>query len=112
MGIHLKLTSAIAINGNIAKAGDVVEVSEADAKSLLHRGKAVLAQIDQEQLADAVEVPEGEEVPEQSEQPAEGETGETPEQPAETPEQATEAPEQPAEAPAAPAKAKGGKKAK
>jgi hypothetical protein len=39
----LKLTSAIAIDGQIHKAGALVEVSEAEAKNFLHRGKAVLA---------------------------------------------------------------------
>jgi len=46
MGISLKLTSAIAIGGAIVKAGEVIEVSETEAKSLLHRGKAVLAVLD------------------------------------------------------------------
>ncbi len=39
----LKLTCAIAIDGQINKAGSLVEVSEAEAKNFLHRGKAVLA---------------------------------------------------------------------
>lgn len=39
----LKLTSAVAFGGVISKAGDLVEASEAEAKNLLHRGKAVLA---------------------------------------------------------------------
>ncbi|MGX5834778.1 hypothetical protein ACWIJ6_11665 [Aeromonas piscicola] len=39
----LKLTSAIAIDGQIHKPGSLVEVSEAEAKNFLHRGKAVLA---------------------------------------------------------------------
>ena len=39
----LKLTSAIVIDGQIHKAGSLVEVSEAEAKNFLHRGKAVLA---------------------------------------------------------------------
>ena len=39
----LKLTCAIAIDGQIHKAGSLVEVSEAEAKNFLHRGKAVLA---------------------------------------------------------------------
>jgi hypothetical protein len=42
-GIFLKLTGAIAVDGVICKAGSIVEVSEAEAKNLLHRGKAVLA---------------------------------------------------------------------
>lgn len=39
----LKLTSAIAMDGEIIKAGDLVEVTEKEAKNLLHRGKGVLA---------------------------------------------------------------------
>ena len=39
----LKLTSAIVIDGQIHKARSLVEVSEAEAKNFLHRGKAVLA---------------------------------------------------------------------
>ncbi len=39
----LKLTSAIAVDGDVVAAGGLVEVDEATAKNLLHRGKAVLA---------------------------------------------------------------------
>lgn len=40
--VLIKLTSAIAIAGAIAKAGEVVEVTELEAKNLLTRGKGVL----------------------------------------------------------------------
>lgn len=40
--VLIKLTSAIAIAGSIAKAGEVVEVTELEAKNLLARGKGVL----------------------------------------------------------------------
>lgn len=40
--VLIKLTSAIAIAGAIAKAGEVVEVTELEAKNLLARGKGVL----------------------------------------------------------------------
>lgn len=40
--VLIKLTSAIAISGGIAKAGEVVEVTELEAKNLLARGKGVL----------------------------------------------------------------------
>lgn len=40
---YLKLTSALVISGAICRAGSLVEVSEAEAKNFLHRGKAVLA---------------------------------------------------------------------
>jgi hypothetical protein len=42
-GIFLVITSAIVIEGEIAKVGEIVEVSEREAKNLLHRGKARLA---------------------------------------------------------------------
>lgn len=42
----LKLTSAIAVDGVVLKAGELVELVEAEAKSLLARGKAVLATIE------------------------------------------------------------------
>lgn len=42
----LKLTSAIAVDGSIVKAGSLVELSEAEAKNLLSRGKAILATAD------------------------------------------------------------------
>lgn len=41
--VMLKVTSAFFIGGRMARQGDVVEVPTADAKHLLHRGKAVLA---------------------------------------------------------------------
>jgi hypothetical protein len=41
--VFLKVTSAFWIGGEIAKAGEVVEVSTSEAKDLLQRGKAVLA---------------------------------------------------------------------
>lgn len=39
----LKLTSAIAVDGDVMRAGSLVEVDEATARNLLHRGKAELA---------------------------------------------------------------------
>lgn len=62
--IVLLLTSAIVIDGDVMKKGSLVEVSEAEAKNLLHRGKAVihdeqpdhepvdLSQLNKDQLAD------------------------------------------------------------
>lgn len=41
--ITLKLTSAIAVDGEILKAGRLVQVTDSEAKNLLGRGKAVLA---------------------------------------------------------------------
>ncbi|AVO37387.1 hypothetical protein [Pukyongiella litopenaei] len=41
--VKLKITSAIAIGGQIQRAGTVVAVSEDVAKNLLHRGRAELA---------------------------------------------------------------------
>lgn len=40
--IVLKLTSAIVVDGEVMKADSLVEVSESEAKNLLHRGKAVI----------------------------------------------------------------------
>lgn len=51
--VLLKLTSAIVIAGSIAKAGEVVEVTELEAKNLLSRGKGVL---NDEQPADEVDL--------------------------------------------------------
>jgi hypothetical protein len=41
--VHLKVTSAFLIGGEIAKTGEIVEVTTAEARDLLQRGKAVLA---------------------------------------------------------------------
>lgn len=112
--VFLKVTSAFMVGGAMAKAGEIVEVTNAEAKDLLNRGKAVLAVLDpSDQLDDAIEVDAGETQPAETEtQPAEAETqpaeGET--QPAAEEQQAEQpaAEEQPA-APA-PAKRKGGNK--
>ena len=45
-GIFLVITSAIVIDGEIAKPGEIVEVSEREAKNFLHCGKARLATAD------------------------------------------------------------------
>ncbi|HEV2606447.1 MAG TPA: hypothetical protein VGT79_00550 [Xanthomonadaceae bacterium] len=42
----LKLTSAVVVDGEILKAGTLVELVESEAKALLSRGKAVLAEIE------------------------------------------------------------------
>jgi len=39
----IKLTAAITLGGGIAKAGEIIEVSEENAKALILRGKAELA---------------------------------------------------------------------
>jgi ribosomal protein L9 len=41
--VFLVITSAVAIDGELAKANSIVEVSDAEARNLLHRGKARLA---------------------------------------------------------------------
>lgn len=51
--VRLKLTSAIVIAGAIAKAGEVVEVTELEAKNLLARGKG---ELNDEQPADEVDL--------------------------------------------------------
>lgn len=49
--VFLKLTGALAIEGAIIRAGHVIEVSEADAKQYLRRGKAVLHKVETEVVA-------------------------------------------------------------
>lgn len=41
--IFLKVTSALWVGGVIARPGEIIEVSYAEAKDLLQRGKVVLA---------------------------------------------------------------------
>lgn len=41
--VYLKVTSAFLIGGEIARKGEIVEVSNVEAKDLLSRGKATLA---------------------------------------------------------------------
>lgn len=41
--VALKVSSAILVGGKLVKAGELVEVTMAEAKDLLHRGKATLA---------------------------------------------------------------------
>lgn len=55
----LKLTSAIALGGQIRTAGAIVDVDEATAKNLLHRGKALVATADDGQAEP--EAPAGDE---------------------------------------------------
>lgn len=43
----LKITSAVAIAGHIAKPGDIVDLAGAEARDLLARGKAELATEDE-----------------------------------------------------------------
>jgi hypothetical protein len=50
----LKLTSALVIDGVICTAGETVEVSEAEAKNFLHRGKATLAEVSEEQTDEQI----------------------------------------------------------
>lgn len=62
--VFLKVSSAFLVGGQLAKAGEVVEVTKAEAKDLLARGKAVVATgadaPEQEQHQDEVQQPEGE----------------------------------------------------
>lgn len=41
--VFLKVSSAFLVGGHIATVGEIVEVTEAEAKDLLQRGKATLA---------------------------------------------------------------------
>jgi hypothetical protein len=49
----IKLTAAIAIGGEIVRAGTVIDIGEDAAKDLLRRGKAEVATADDEPEADA-----------------------------------------------------------
>ena len=52
--IFLVLTAAIVMDGEIVPAGETIEVTEKEAKNLMHRGKAVLAEPDSQQGAPSV----------------------------------------------------------
>ena len=41
--VAVKVTSAFMVGGEIARPGEIVEVTNSEAKDLLHRGMAVLA---------------------------------------------------------------------
>lgn len=47
--IVIALTTAVVISGEIYKAGDQVEVDEALAKDLLHRGRGTLVEADSDE---------------------------------------------------------------
>lgn len=72
--VFLKVSSAFLVGGAIAKTGEIVEVTESEAKDLLQRGKATLATASDapEQAADDAEQTgdETEQEAEESEQPA------------------------------------------
>lgn len=53
----LKLTSALLIDGVICRAGEIVEVSESQAKNFLYRGKAEVATVEELKAA-GIELPE------------------------------------------------------
>ncbi len=53
--VFLKVTSAFLVAGEIAKVGEIVEVSHGEAKDLLQRGKAVLATADDAPAVEAAE---------------------------------------------------------
>lgn len=71
--VFLKVSSAFLVGGQLAKAGEIVEVTGTEAKDLLARGKATVATVadapedqeqEQEQRQDEVQQPEGEAVAE------------------------------------------------
>ncbi len=75
--VFLKVCSAFMVSGQIAKIGDIVEVSETDAKDLLHRGKAILAT-----AADGTDSEHNSDIPEQEAADAEQPDGDEPTKPA------------------------------
>ena len=67
--VFLKVSSAFLVGGQLAKAGEIVEVTSTEAKDLLARGKATVATVadapadqeqEQEQHQDEVQQPEAE----------------------------------------------------
>ena len=67
--VFLKVSSAFLVGGQLAKAGEIVEVTGTEAKDLLARGKATVATVadapvdqeqEQEQAQDEAQQPEGE----------------------------------------------------
>lgn len=67
--VFLKVSSAFLVGGQLAKAGEIVEVTSTEAKDLLARGKAIVAtaadapveqEQEQEQHQDEAQQPEGE----------------------------------------------------
>ena len=53
--VNVELTSAVVVNGEIATAGEVIEVTEKAARNLMRRGKAVLADeqpVDESELSE------------------------------------------------------------
>ena len=62
-GVTLKLNAAIALEGQIVRAGQLIEVTQSEAKNLLNRGRAVLA-TDGRNAPDAEDAPADEAVAE------------------------------------------------
>lgn len=83
--VFLKVSSAFLVGGQLAKAGEIVEVTSTEAKDLLARGKATVATVadapveqEQEQHQDEAQQPEGEaaaDAPVADEAPAEKPAG-------------------------------------
>lgn len=73
---RLKITSAVVIGGEIKRKDDIVTLTRAEAKNLLHRGRAVLVGEDDEPA-------ERQEIPEAAEQRAKRGKGEKKAAPAE-----------------------------
>lgn len=74
---YLKVVSAFAIDGEICRRGEIVEVSDHEAKDLLGRGKAVLATEDdlqgiEQQSADAAKAGDTEAEQQSTEKKAKG----------------------------------------
>lgn len=61
--VILKLTSAIVVAGQVIRPGNLVEVTESEARDLLHRGKAVVATEADAGDAEPAAVTDGDEAP-------------------------------------------------
>ena len=64
--ITLKVTSAFTVGGAIARPGELVDVSNAEAKDLLSRGKATLATTSEAPAKKAEKSEQGNEVAKQN----------------------------------------------
>ncbi len=73
--VFLKVSSAFLVGGTIAKTGEIVEVSEGEAKDLLQRGKATLATADDAPQQPADESKQTDQDAEQEADTAEQDTG-------------------------------------
>lgn len=61
--VILKLTSAIVVAGQVIRPGNLVEVTESEARDLLHRGKATVATQEDADAAEPAAVTDADDAP-------------------------------------------------